>query len=203
MHIKLDKIPEGEWLCEECHLKEDAENKKVDKSDSISGTSKADNLKEKSQDFGSNYNPTNLAKLDIGATGTEVRGPTKGIRSPQKSGNMHADSQEVNSMNSKKISEMDGGSIGTTSPRKNAVLSRESSFKGLDMGKVKPTNLAPSPRGQLVNSSLAISRSHTSISNPSRVQVQLHSPRGKFACIYIFCIIYTDNVQLNHGPGMF
>ncbi|XP_073101738.1 protein PARALOG OF AIPP2 isoform X1 [Elaeis guineensis] len=178
MHIKLDKIPEGEWLCEECHLKEDAENKKVDKSDSISGTSKADNLKEKSQDFGSNYNPTNIAKLDIGATGTEVRGPTKGIRSPQKSGNMHADSQEVNSMNSKKISEMDGGSIGTTSPRKNAVLSRESSFKGLDMGKVKPTNLASSPRCPLANTFPAISRSHMSSSNPSRVEAQLHSPRG-------------------------
>ncbi|KAG1362053.1 hypothetical protein COCNU_10G002720 [Cocos nucifera] len=181
MQIKLDKIPEGEWLCEECQLKEDAENKKVDKSDSVSGTSKADNLKEKSQNFGSNFNPKNLAKLDIGATGTEVRGSTKGVQSPQKSGKMHADSQEVISMSSRKISEMDGGSIGTTSPRKNVVLSRESSFKSLDMGKVKPTNLAPSPRGQSANSSQAISHSHTSSSNPSRVQAQLHSPRGPFS----------------------
>ncbi|XP_038982459.1 uncharacterized protein LOC103704691 isoform X2 [Phoenix dactylifera] len=173
MQIKLDKIPEGEWFCEECQLKEDAENKKVDKSDSISETSKEDNLKGKST-----FNPKNLAKLDIEAIGTEVRGSTKGMRSPQKSGKMHADSQEVTSMNSKKISEMDGGSIGTTSPRKNAVLSQVSSFKSLDMGKVKPTNLSPSPKGQLANSFQANSRSHTSSSNPSRVQAQLHSPRG-------------------------
>ncbi|XP_038974985.1 uncharacterized protein LOC103711790 isoform X3 [Phoenix dactylifera] len=178
MRIKLDKIPEGEWLCEECQLKEDAENQKVDKSDSFSGTSKVDILKENSQNFGSNLIPKILPKLDIEAIDTEVRGSTKGMQSPQKSGKSHADSPEVTSMNSKMIPEIGGGSIGIASPRKNAVMSRESSFKSLDMGKVKPTNLVPSSKGQSANSSQAISRSHTSSSKPSKVQPQLHSTRG-------------------------
>ncbi|XP_019705590.2 protein PARALOG OF AIPP2 isoform X2 [Elaeis guineensis] len=178
MRIKLDKIPEGEWLCEECQLKEDAENKKTDKSDSVSGTSKVDILKEKSQNFGSNLNPKSVPKLDIEAIDTEVRGSTKGMQSPQKSAQRHADSPEVTSMNSRMIPEIGGGSIGISSPRKNAVMSRESSFKSLDFGKVKPTNLAPSFKGQTTNGSQAISRSHTSSSNASKVQAQLNSTRG-------------------------
>lgn len=180
MRIKLNKIPEGEWLCEECQLKKDAENKKVDESDSVSGTSKVDILKEKSQNFGSNLSPKDIPKLDIEAIDTEVTGSTKGMQSPQKSGKRLADSPEVTSMNSKMIPDIGGGSTGIASPRINAVMSRESSFKSLDMGKVKPTNLAPSFKGQSANSSQAISCLHTSSSNPSKVQAQLHSTRGRF-----------------------
>jgi len=34
----LRKVPEGDWLCEECQLKEDAERKKMDKPEKLSGT---------------------------------------------------------------------------------------------------------------------------------------------------------------------
>jgi len=49
MLVMLRKVPEGDWLCEECQLKEDAERKKVDRPEKLSGTVKQCKLKEEDE----------------------------------------------------------------------------------------------------------------------------------------------------------
>ncbi|XP_020261279.1 uncharacterized protein LOC109837443 isoform X3 [Asparagus officinalis] len=46
MRVMLRKLPEGNWSCEECQMKEDAEKQKVDRPYKVSGTAKESDLKE-------------------------------------------------------------------------------------------------------------------------------------------------------------
>lgn len=162
MRVMLDKIPEGDWLCEECQCKE-LEKTKID-SQSTSGTPRAESLKENSQTTGSTFI---LKKLDIRQSDHEA-----GKLLPQKADKWPVDDVDVPCTTGKRVLEISSGSLEKGSPRKNIVLSRESSFKNSDTRIVKSTNNA-------VISSPTLSRQY-SLGNISIGRTQLSSPRGMF-----------------------
>ncbi|XP_058104273.1 uncharacterized protein LOC131248183 isoform X3 [Magnolia sinica] len=179
MRIMLDELPEGDWLCEECLLKEDAETQNVDKVEGTSATIKAPSSNEKNQNHGGTFNPKLLSKLDIKSQETEGNQAVKVATSPQLSAKRLADNLEVPSVSKRQAIEMSTGSPGTTSPGRRPALSRENSFKNFDVGKVKPGHLLPSSASRSGNSSQEVPRSLTSPGpNSSRMQALLQSPRG-------------------------
>ncbi|PKA53123.1 Methyl-CpG-binding domain-containing protein 9 [Apostasia shenzhenica] len=179
MRKMLDKVPEGDWLCEECKMKE-MENENVNKSDHVSGRLKPTCLSEKNQNSPSNLILKKLPKLHDVVTNLETRGLAKGIYSHKISTTRLADHLE-----GKKSHELSRPPGDVASPRKKAALSRESSFKNKDMDKVKNVNEvssseAPSMCGlRVLSRSQTFSRSQISLSNRSpKGQSQLQSSRG-------------------------
>nr|XP_029124426.1 uncharacterized protein LOC105059588 isoform X2 [Elaeis guineensis] len=178
MQMMLDKLPEGDWLCEECQLKEDTENQRADKSQAASEMLEVPFLNEKDQSSGSMFNPKVLPNLETKEINSDVKG-AKGLQSSQISSKRCTENIVVTSVTSNKVSEAGGGSIGITSPRKNTLLSRESSFNNMDVGKVKPANLLPSCGGQSGSVSQPMAYSQASSgSNSSKIQAQFESTRG-------------------------
>ncbi|XP_038970829.1 uncharacterized protein LOC103714039 isoform X2 [Phoenix dactylifera] len=157
MRVMLDKLPEGDWLCEECQLKEETENQKVDKSEAASEMLEIPCLNEKAQSSGNTFNPEVLPNLETKEINSDAKGGVKGLQSTQDSTKRH----------------------GITSPRKNTVWSRESSFNSLDVGKVKPVNPLPSCGVQSRSGSQPIAHSQASLgSNSSKIEAQFESTRG-------------------------
>ncbi|MCL7042031.1 hypothetical protein MKW94_000983, partial [Papaver nudicaule] len=66
MREMVDKVPEGDWLCEECKFKEDAEKQKRDKPEAVVEPTKQPCIYEKE----SMPNPKHLTKLDSKASDT-------------------------------------------------------------------------------------------------------------------------------------
>lgn len=63
MRVMKTKLPEGDWLCEECMLKENAENKKVVHPEGAREFSKVSSFDKSRRDF-VRINPNNLFKCD-------------------------------------------------------------------------------------------------------------------------------------------
>ncbi|XP_039121442.1 LOW QUALITY PROTEIN: uncharacterized protein LOC120258157 [Dioscorea cayenensis subsp. rotundata] len=185
MRIMMVKVPESEWLCEECKLKEDAENKKVDKTEELPAVSKFQSMKDRENSERTSHLKL-LPKLEMKAADQEVKGVLKGIHSPKFSSKNHDDNLEVFSMNNKRLSESNDGTIGTASPRKRIALSRESSFKNLDAEKANPAKTGSSSVNQTVNSPKALARAQTSGSNPSKYQTLLQTSRGSLSRSFSF-----------------
>ncbi|XP_058084997.1 uncharacterized protein LOC131232639 isoform X2 [Magnolia sinica] len=174
MRIMLDKVPDGDWLCEECQLK-DAEKQNLDKIETEPAAPKAPSLSEKSQ----SSNPKLLLKLDAKAQEEEADQATKVITSPRLSTKRHAESLEVTSLSKKVAIETSTGLPGMAILSKKSELSRESSFKHLDAGKVKAAHSVPSSGSHAANGSQETSHSlSTAGPNASKSQGQLQSPRG-------------------------
>uniref|UniRef100_A0A1D1YD19 Bromodomain adjacent to zinc finger domain protein 1A n=1 Tax=Anthurium amnicola TaxID=1678845 RepID=A0A1D1YD19_9ARAE len=181
MRTMLDKVPEGDWLCEECKLKEIVTDK-MEKTETLPGTLKVPCSNEKTQKVGSTINSKLLPKLDISTTDAEAPLASKGLKSPQMSAKRSSGIADIISLSNKKHSETSGASNMTASPSKKSMLSRESSFKNMDAGKAKQGNFAPPSKSQSPNSSSqVISRSAAPSPNSSRVQEQLQSPRGSLS----------------------
>ncbi|XP_043715589.1 uncharacterized protein LOC122663985 [Telopea speciosissima] len=184
MRIMLDKVPEGDWLCEECKLKEATETQKQDKLETVSGTSKASCLNAIDKSGGAGIVSSKLlqkadvkeAKLDAkdsDAEGTKV-GPSHVLPAKRQS-----DSIEVASVVKRQVHETSIGSPTASSPGRKASLSRESSFKNLDKGKVKPSQPIPFSGNHTANNFQDTADSPTiSGHNLSRIQSRLQSPRG-------------------------
>ncbi|KAI9377259.1 hypothetical protein POPTR_019G041900v4 [Populus trichocarpa] len=96
MREMLQKLPEGDWLCEECKLAEEAENQKQD-------------AEEK--------------RMNVAST--------------QSSGKRHAEHMELASAPKRQATESSLASPKSCSPSRIAAVSRDTSFKSLDKGKVK------------------------------------------------------------------
>ncbi|XP_048236196.1 uncharacterized protein LOC8272795 isoform X3 [Ricinus communis] len=96
MREMLQKVPEGDWLCEECKLAEETENQKQD-----------------------------------------AEGRIMNKESIQSSMKRPAETIEVALASKRQAIESSFGSPKSSSPTRTAALSRDSSFKGLDKGKVK------------------------------------------------------------------
>ncbi|KAL5767551.1 hypothetical protein ACOSQ2_014334 [Xanthoceras sorbifolium] len=99
------KVPEGNWLCEECQLAEDTENQKQ---------------------------------------GSDVEGKrtNKTTASTPSSGKRHAENLEAAPAAKRQAIETSLGSPKSSSPCKMPALSRDSSSKSLDKGKVRPASLS-------------------------------------------------------------
>lgn len=171
MQIMLDKIPESEWLCEECQLKEDAERQKLDKTKEIPETPKATYLEEKEP----------LSKLKNKA---QEAGANQAVITPKVSTKRHVDSLEVALNSNKDAVETKVGSPGTASSSKRAALSQESSFKKLNAGKVKPVYPVPSSGSHSANSSQQKAQSPTPAGpHAPWMQARTQAGRGKFKCL--------------------
>ncbi|KAK1273948.1 hypothetical protein QJS04_geneDACA012121 [Acorus gramineus] len=175
MKIMLDKVPEGDWVCEGCMLKEESENQKLDKFESASGTSKESSI-EKNQNFGENSNSGIPSKFINRPIDAEMMPSTKGHQGFKIPCEMPADSSELPSVSKKRAPEIGIVSQGVSSTSKKPSLSRDSSFKNLDTGKVKAMNLAQLPGSRVANNPQAVPQSPIFSLNSSRMRPQ--SSRG-------------------------
>ncbi|KAF5749254.1 hypothetical protein HS088_TW04G01219 [Tripterygium wilfordii] len=130
MREMLQKVPEGDWLCEECKIAEESESQKQD---------------------------------------AEVERVNKASPSIPNSGDKHAENLEVASASRRQAIEANIVSPKSSSPHRTATLSRDSSFKNLDKGKVRPTQ--KSFGNQSGNDILETVRSPTT-------SMRLHPPKG-------------------------
>ncbi|KAJ8554166.1 hypothetical protein K7X08_024844 [Anisodus acutangulus] len=131
MRKMLQKVPEGDWMCEECKFDEEMKNRKEDKSVKLDGNGKS-------------YPTGQIAVRNTGFTiKTEAKPPDfdGDIASDAKiSGKRRMDDIEVSSAAKKQALEPVSGSPKTLSPNRLPALSRESSFKNSDKGKLKSAN---------------------------------------------------------------
>ncbi|KAH0691630.1 hypothetical protein KY289_018988 [Solanum tuberosum] len=136
MREMLQKVPEGDWMCEECKFDEEMKNRKEDKSVKFDGNGKS-------------Y-PTGQ-KIAVGNTGLTIKTESKPpdfeadiASDPKTPGKRRMDDTEVSSAAKKQALEPVPASPKTQSPNKLPALSRESSFKNSDKGKLKSANLISS-----------------------------------------------------------
>ncbi|KAE9596481.1 putative chromatin regulator PHD family [Lupinus albus] len=104
MRVMLQKVPEGDWLCEECQYEEDTEKQRQD---------------------------------------VEEKKSLKVSSSSQDSRKRISENIEIAPAAKRQALESSSTSPKMSSPKKLAQLSRESSFKSLDKGKVKPCHKMP------------------------------------------------------------
>ncbi|XP_061352506.1 protein PARALOG OF AIPP2-like isoform X2 [Gastrolobium bilobum] len=104
MRERLQKVPEGDWLCEECKYAEETANQRLDVEEKI------------------------IHKVSS---------------TSQICGKRPSESVEVATSSKRQALESSTGSPKSSSPKRIVSLSRESSFKSLDKGKVKPGRQIP------------------------------------------------------------
>ncbi|KAL5985369.1 hypothetical protein ACLOJK_027353 [Asimina triloba] len=174
----LSTLPEGDWLCEECQLKEDAENQRVAEAEKKSATVKALSLNEKNKDPGAIFIPKLPSKMDMRAQELEGNQEIKVAIVPKLPAKRLADNLEA-SVSKRQAVETSTKLPSAASPNKRPALSRESSFKKSDVGKVKVTHMPTSPASHSHNNSQEFVRSAAALGpNSSMMQVLLKSPQG-------------------------
>ncbi|KAF8379092.1 hypothetical protein HHK36_028521 [Tetracentron sinense] len=175
MQIMLDKVPEGDWLCEECKFKEETENQKQDEFETVLETLKGSSSNEKSKksrDTGA-FNSTLFMK-DIKELGVDASSTNRVSSSPCVSAKKHVDDLEVASAPKRQALEKTNGSPNASNPSKKPVLSRDSSFKNMHKGKLKPSYQMPSFGSRSVNNTLDTAHSPTTSGhNSARIQQRL------------------------------
>ncbi|KAK9120737.1 hypothetical protein Syun_018354 [Stephania yunnanensis] len=183
MRVMVDKVPEGDWLCEECMIKEEAEKQKLedqkqDKLETELGSLKTPNTNGKSQIAG---NSEHLPKMDAKSLDAEANRSIKAASSSLSSFKRRLESLEVAPAAKRQTLESGVGTPKSSSPSKKLAMSREASFKNFEKGKAKPFHITPLSGGNVTNCSQGISNSPTSFgSNSSKTQSLLQSPRGTF-----------------------
>lgn len=128
MREMLEKVPEGEWLCEECKTLELVGNGKQEKIGSMDEN-------EKNNSSGRVSENLNNSDVEGHRTKSSTKNPSKRLRDD--------DDAEVSSIAKKPALELTTGSP-KTSNSKLAVLSRESSLKNLDKGRLRSPNCSTS-----------------------------------------------------------
>ncbi|XP_059656784.1 ASI1-immunoprecipitated protein 2-like isoform X2 [Cornus florida] len=144
MRVRLDKVPEGNWMCEECMLYEGTEKQTQNKYGKLVGSSKGPALNEIHQDVGNSCtaNPkTSLSSDDkdsnVDKSRRESRDKVSSIQ--QFPAKRLADNSESVSVVKRRALETSAESPRVSSPLRKSLLSRESSYKAVDGGKTKPT----------------------------------------------------------------
>ncbi|CAL9079714.1 unnamed protein product [Musa textilis] len=178
MRIMLDKIPEGDWLCEECQLKEELEMKRLDKTETFSGKSNVRCLNKKGENIGKSMNPENLANLNTKPTDPEACGSSKEMQNPMGTGKRHTYQMDLASPMVKKVSETANETLKAASPRICSAFTRENSPKNFHTAEVKRTNMASSPGSQYAKSSRTSSHSPSLGYSSSIVKEKLCPSKG-------------------------
>ncbi|XP_057970025.1 uncharacterized protein LOC131159286 isoform X2 [Malania oleifera] len=126
MREMLDKVPEGDWLCEECKFAEETGNQTPNKLETVDGNEKNDTVHTDLFD-----------QLDTKDSDVEVNRTNKVNSSSQVTGKRNSDNFEVAPAAKRQAVETTLVSPKPSSPSRLGSLSRDSSFKSLDKGKVK------------------------------------------------------------------
>ncbi|XP_058206469.1 uncharacterized protein LOC131319981 isoform X4 [Rhododendron vialii] len=182
MRETMEKVPEGDWLCEECKFDEEIKDPKQDTTVTVDGY-------DKNQSSGQATpveKPLEIdhTKIKKTLTDSDVEGnrPYKDILSGKAAGKRHADNTEVAATVKRQALETTVGLPKASSPSRIAALSRDFSFSNLDKGKVKSAHQLSSgtssdnskaafspkgPRGQTSQGTLLKSNSFHSTNAPT------------------------------------
>lgn len=186
MRIMLDKIPEGDWLCEECRMKEELEMKRLDKTETFSGKSNVQCLNKEGENIGKSINPENLANLNTKPTDPEACGSSKEMQNPMGTGKRHTYQMDLASPMVKKVSETADETLKAASPRICSAFAHENSSKNFHTAEVKRTNMASSLGSQYAKSSWTSSHSPSLGYSSSIVKEKLFPSKGKISCFILF-----------------
>ena len=179
MQKKLNELPEGDWLCEECKVKEENGNQN-DKLEPVAGALGVKCLNKSDQSANSDFNHKHLPELDTKGFDLEEREASERPHSSQISSKREEDSLEVDLKNCERVLESTDLST-RTADAKNKSLSHEGSFNNLGADKARQVKPVASFGGQSGNN-LIFARSQTfSVSNSSKMLDPVQSSRGKFA----------------------
>ncbi|KAL8534784.1 hypothetical protein ACS0TY_010715 [Phlomoides rotata] len=157
MREMLEKVPEGDWLCEECKALEQVEKRRQEKIGRV-------DKNEKNNSSGQASENLNSSDVEDRRTKSSTKVAPKRLRDD--------DDAEVSSIIKKPALESIVGSPKTSNSSKIAALSRESSFKNLDRGKLQPPHHS---------SSETVPINGTAESAKSASDPRLHNFRGTFS----------------------
>ncbi|KAK9266901.1 hypothetical protein L1049_027160 [Liquidambar formosana] len=155
MRIKLDKVPQGDWMCEDCMLTVKYEKQKQDDFEKVVGTSNGSSLVEISQNSrnSSVSKGKSSLKLDIKDSSFKKSATDKSSSNPHFSVKRPADNLVTASVSKRRALERSVGSLEisvgspkVSSPSGKVLLSRDSSLKNLYEGKLKPGHHKSPPR---------------------------------------------------------
>ncbi|KAK1366328.1 hypothetical protein POM88_041889 [Heracleum sosnowskyi] len=158
MKEMMDKIPEGDWLCEDCKSEKSKAQEKV-KYVLVDG----DGVDFKNADLCGK-----LDGLDTDAKNSKAEMDSSHVKISRK---READNAEVSSAAKRQVFESKIRSPSVSSPRRSGMLSRDGSFKNLDRERVKP-NSQITPGVQTGKGALEVAY-------PS-LDARLHTSRGTF-----------------------
>lgn len=156
MQEMLVKVPEGDWMCEECKFDVVIENQKQDKVSTADGNEKCNSGHANPEK--SSYSMKSEAKGSNDEGTKSSKDPSGGKISAKR----HIEDAEVSSAAKKRIVEPNYGSTKTSMSNCGATLSRDSSFKHLDKGRIKPAQ----------HSSTCTVVAHESAESPSGLRLQ-------------------------------
>lgn len=174
MREMLDKIPEGDWLCEDCKFEERKSHEKA-KYNTVDGDEPDGIHRSPGQNVGM---CEKLNGLDTDVDSLKAETDSSHVKLPRK---RKADDAEVSSVAKRQVLESTVRSPRTLSPRRVDVLSRDSSFKNLDRGKVKPAHQVPT--------TLQTGNSATQVAGP--LDARLHTSRGTLNPLVALLIFYA------------
>ncbi|XP_027159396.1 uncharacterized protein LOC113760860 isoform X2 [Coffea eugenioides] len=163
MKEMVDKVPEGDWLCEECRLEAEMKNPRQEKVCSVDASEKINSSGQ--------ANPENASfAMKSETKGSDVVGNKIANDPPSVKilGKRQSDDAEVFCAVKKRVLESDIGSAKVSTSSGAAAISCDSSFKLLDRGKAKPTQHS---------SSVTVS-AHDTATSPSGSR--LHTSQGLF-----------------------
>ncbi|KAA8522058.1 hypothetical protein F0562_012628 [Nyssa sinensis] len=136
MHIRLDKVPEGNWMCEDCMLQEETELQKQSKFEEVAGTLQGTPLNEIHQTAGNSSN-ANIKTLHIKGSIVE-KSESDGVGSTHFSAERPVGNSESGSSMKRRALETNVASPRVTRSYRRASLFGDSPYKILDKVKVKP-----------------------------------------------------------------
>ncbi|KAL8095536.1 uncharacterized protein LOC141693523 isoform X2 [Apium graveolens] len=158
MKEMMDKIPEGDWLCEDCKSEKRTAQEKV-KCDLVVG----DGVDSKNADICGK-----LDGLDTDAKNIKTKNDSSHVKLSRK---READDSEVSSAAKRQVFESKIRFPNVLSPRRAGMLPRDSSFKNLDRERVKPAYQIPH--------GVQTGKSAPEVAHPS-LDARLHTSRGTF-----------------------
>ncbi|XP_026401607.1 uncharacterized protein LOC113297375 isoform X2 [Papaver somniferum] len=173
MREMVDKVPEGDWLCEECKFKEDAEKQKRDKPEAAVEPTKQSCIDEKE----STPNVKVLNKSDVKALDAESKLSPKIGSNVNISSKRHLDNVEGVSAVKRQAFESSSGLSKPSSSNKEAAVSKVGSFKSTSS---KMVQRIESPTSS-TNPSQNHSRQHFSGTSTLQKSNSFTEPKGKSA----------------------
>nr|GMC58059.1 uncharacterized protein LOC109179093 [Ipomoea batatas] len=173
MREMLEKVPEGDWLCEECKSEKEIENQKQYKTGRAGGNENGYSSGQTAITNSEHHETETKASDFVG--GTAVKECSQG----KVSSTRNTYDSEAISAAKKQVLEPLSGSPKAESPNRVPMLSRESSFKNLEKGKVKPVHQfgvvndssASGPRMQTSRGTFSKSNSFSSLIAKPKVKL--------------------------------
>lgn len=139
MHEKLDKVPEGDWMCEECMLMEETEKEERNKFMTTDGFSQRSFSWQNSGNSGTcsfkNDLETNSKPSGIEESSEKVVGSTSCFSVKRSAGSL-----EVIPVPKIRDFEMSMGLPRLSTPKSKSVLRRDSSTKNVNKGMINTAN---------------------------------------------------------------